>query len=750
VDVTLGAYRCPFEPWRPGDGRLFGPRFSFDAETTAIDDEHPDLTPAYVLGAACDGRRGAFVSREHAPAFFVAHRGAEVVFHNAAFDLAVLHHLLGPAADVYGWVDGDRVWDTRVLKRLLSLATAGHTARCGSGLADCALEHLGVALEKGEKDAEGKQVRTNFGQFLGKQPGTIPFKYLTYLAHDAMATWYLFDVMNQLVRGVLRGADSVYGHAGEDWLRDVIRRFGPLTHHVQLRASILAGALTATGIGIDQDRSQGKAEGLRRTLEALRERLRRRGYLPGEPGCAKALQALLTRFARSHPDLELKATDTGRWSLKEEDLGELAACDPFFADLTLFKAAEKLLATYVAKMGRPRLHPRFGYLLETGRTYCGGGFNLQNLPREKDVQTPADTVRGCFVPGEDKVFIDADFSQIELVVLGYALDKQFGLGGTLAAVINGGQDVHRLVAAEMLGKPPHEISKEGRNSVKPVSFGRPGGMGVNGLRKVAKAGYGIDLTDEQVQERIDAYHRLCPELTPFLEDEWDGGLVVAEALGLTPADYSHARGRHRADNDPEGHLPTGWVGGMLLKALKEERPRTRQGRDYDAEELDYFWARARRLPVKLDAALRRDLEGRRPGRKLWQAVRTWAGRRPVFTLTGRLRAAATFCSARNNVFQGPAADGAILGMWRVWRAGYQVVDFVHDQLVVESPADDRVQERIDEIEALMKAGMAEVVPGMLVKVETVVTRSLNKKELDERYTAKAESLQVPPSGRSVA
>ena len=90
------------------------------------------------------------------------------------------------------------------------------------------------------------------------------------------------------------------------------------------------------------------------------------------------------------------------------------------------------------------------------------------------------------------------------------------------------------------------------------------------------------------------------------------------------------------------------------------------------------------------------------------------------------------------MFQGAAADGAIYGLWLVWRAGYRLVDFVHDQLVVEAPADDRVPQRIAENEELMRRGMLLVVPGMNVKVETVVTRSLNKADLDPRYLPEAQ------------
>jgi hypothetical protein len=205
--------------------------------------------------------------------------------------------------------------------------------------------------------------------------------------------------------------------------------------------------------------------------------------------------------------------------------------------------------------------------------------------------------------------------------------------------------------------------------------------------------------------------------------------VIAEALRLTPAEYCRAAGRYFDDRDWQVGRPQGWLGGMLLKVLRDERPATGKGRAYDPLEVDYFWSKAQGLASMLKPELASRLRARGPNLPLWGAVRNWAGRRPVFTVTGRLRANTTFCSSRNTLFQGPAADGAVLALWNVWRAGYRLVDFVHDQLVVESPADDRVAERVAHVERLMVEGMGTVVPGMRVKVETVVTRSLNKRDL---------------------
>jgi hypothetical protein len=343
------------------------------------------------------------------------------------------------------------------------------------------------------------------------------------------------------------------------------------------------------------------------------------------------------------------------------------------------------------------------------------------------------------------VFIDSDYSQIELVVLAHALDKQFHLGSTLADLINSGQDLHRLIAAAVVGKPPEQVTKEERNMAKPVSFGRPGGMGADRLQRIAKNSYGINLTVEQVDERIDAYERLCPELEDFLKDERDTGLILAKHLGLTPRDYEQACFGLDPWWDPTKQEATGWLGGKLLKVLGDEKPVTRQGQSYTPEQIAYFWEQAQGLRDLLKPELHSSLEQRRPSKALWNAVRNWAGRRAVFTLTGRLRANATFCSARNCVFQGPAADGAILGLWRIWRAGHRPVSFIHDQVVVESPADAKVGQRVAEIEDLMKQGMNMVLPGMLVKVETVITRSLHKQDLDPVYLPPTAPTATPPA-----
>jgi hypothetical protein len=317
--------------------------------------------------------------------FLEAHVGASMIMHSAAFDLKVTAPLVQPMIDVYKAVDEGRVWDTLILKRLLSLATAGHTALGEASLHDCALIHLGVTLQKDQTDSHGKKVRTSFGEFLGRPLSEIPAQYLIYLGQDALATFHLFGELHRLIKDVLQHSHNVWGFVNGDWLRDVVRRFGPLTHHVQLRCSILMDVLRSNGIGVCPTRREEKELKVRALANECKERLRRRGYLVGEKGNVKAMQSILEQFRRDHPDVELKRTESGKqWSTAEEDLADLAGLDSFFRDYASYHSAEKLLGTYLNKMGPTRIHARFNYLLVTGRTSCSG-FTLQNLPNEKDV-----------------------------------------------------------------------------------------------------------------------------------------------------------------------------------------------------------------------------------------------------------------------------------------------------------------------------------------------------------------------------
>jgi DNA polymerase I-like protein with 3'-5' exonuclease and polymerase domains len=92
------------------------------------------------------------------------------------------------------------------------------------------------------------------------------------------------------------------------------------------------------------------------------------------------------------------------------------------------------------------------------------------------------------------------------------------------------------------------------------------------------------------------------------------------------------------------------------------------------------------------------------------------------TINGRIRRNATYCSACNYSFQGLVADGAKMALWYLYLRGYRVVNFIHDEVIVELPIDDQLQTRVADISDLMIRGMKQVIHHVSIKTEGALMR----------------------------
>ena len=711
-------------------GRVFDREFAFDCETALIDESHPWITPPYVLGAAFDGDQRFLVQRNHAGRFFDCHRSCQVVMHHASFDLAVIA-MLAPAVDIYSWVDRDLVWDTELLHRLLMLGTEGHTAsgKGQSTLAKCTRLYLGVELPKDDvKDVQGRQVRTSYGQWLGRPSSAMNPIYLDYLCKDVIATWRVYQEVQRRLERLLDQSHDTWAFISKDWLDEQSRRRGPQTHHIQVKAAVALSSITANGLRLNLGRRDELVAVLQIERDRLREGLRDYGFLPGK-GSQKALQAIFSRFERSRPGLSLRRTETGKYATDAETLGELVEEFPFVAMLLQYRTIDKLLGAFLDKMAKPVIHPSFNVLARTGRTTSFGEINSQNLPRD-------DRIRSCFVPSPGHVFVVADFKTIEMATLAQACVSQFGLTSRMAEAINAGKDLHTLLAAKVTGKAESEVTAEERRWAKPINFGKPGGMGHNTLRKTAKTSYGLDLTEQQVAEMSEAWFVRFPEMREFLDDKTNIGAEIAALFELTPQTHLDYTGDRRFYDHPENqhfeNVPHPILGWMLLKTIRDEPPQTNANVPYAAADIDFFWSRVQSQPQLFPQKLQEPIRNRRASKRLYSAARNLVGRRGVFTLTGRLRAAAAYCARHNTIFQGLAADGAKLALWQLYRAGYRIVNFVHDEAVIEVPAGPEADEHASRIRQIMIDAMKEVVPDIAVDVEIAVSDRWSKTPLVSR------------------
>lgn len=744
LSVTLGTTTVTFTEWLPSSAPLSGSIIAADTETTRIDKANPWMTPTIVLMQAYDGDRGVFIAPENVPAFMAAHRDSYFAFHNATFDLRVInktHERLEVPYDVYTLVDARQVIDTWILYKLIVLATDGHAVpgRGQSTLAAALKACVGVDLPKEDIDEDGDDTRTSFAKYLRHRISDIPDDALQYAAKDVLAAHTLLVALMQRLEGLRENAHRCFGYVNQMHLDDCWQEYGLLTHDTQLRGAIVCDVMRSNGIHIDIDRREEKLRDLDQILNEHGEALMVAGIPVSTSGSIKAIQQRLEKIVANTPGLELPLTPGGKFSTKAEDLAEAAMHDEdgVLMKYVEYKAAEKLKSTYMSKM-TGRLHPRFGILKVTGRTNCTGDLALQTIPKESGAKATSMTVRKCIVASPGHEFVMADFSQIELVVLGFAWKNQFQFGSRLHDVINSGNDVHRIIAGTVLGISSEDVTDDQRKGAKAISFGAPGRMGPQTLQKLAKNNYGKDLNIDEVKVALQAYHTAFPELTTFLDrhperGDVDSGLEVAKYLRLTARAFDEGSGqRHRDRQDSDE--PAVWIGWMLLKVLGDPAPQYKDGRPYEAEKLDYFWGAAQKLADILPGndkkrqRLTEQLRRRQPSRELRNAVVNHFDKTPVMSATGRIRAGARATASRNTIFQSVAADGGLLALWKLFRAGCRVVAFIHDEIVVEIPVGADREAHATEIARLMIAGMHEVIPGMLVKVEAFVSPSFSKAE----------------------
>lgn len=115
------------------------------------------------------------------------------------------------------------------------------------------------------------------------------------------------------------------------------------------------------------------------------------------------------------------------------------------------------------------------------------GVNLQQVPRDP-------FVRGIFGAPPGSVFVEADYSQVELRVAAFLAQEP-----TMLHLYNTGQDIHMATAVNMTGKPESAVTKEERKKAKAVNFGFLYGMGWAKFIETAWNNYGVVVTEAEAQ-----------------------------------------------------------------------------------------------------------------------------------------------------------------------------------------------------------------------------------------------------------
>jgi DNA polymerase-1 len=202
----------------------------------------------------------------------------------------------------------------------------------------------------------------------------------------------------------------------------------------------------------------------------------------------------------------LKKTKTGI-STAASELEKLRGKHEIVDMMFEYRELTKLTTTYVdalPKLVKPdgRIHTSYNQTIaQTGRLSSTNP-NLQNIPTRTEAGRE---IRKAFVAPKGRVFISADYSQIELR-LAAALAKD----EPMIKAFKSGADIHTATAAEMFGVKQSEVTKDQRYGAKTINFGVLYGMNPHGLSVATGFDY------DKAREFIDRYFSLRKGVADYI------------------------------------------------------------------------------------------------------------------------------------------------------------------------------------------------------------------------------------------
>ena len=281
-------------------------------------------------------------------------------------------------------------------------------------------------------------------------------------------------------------------------------------------ASVLAG-MEEDGILVDKEGLAAFGEQLRDRLgQLLAEIYNQVGYefnLNSPKQLGEALFGKLGLPPR-------KKTKSG-YSTDADTLESLRAYHPVIDNILEYRIYQKLNSTYaegLLKVIGPdgRIHSTFSQTeTRTGRISSNEP-NLQNIPIRTELGS---RLRQYFVARPGWVFLDADYSQIELRIMAHISGDE-----AMREAFRQGADIHRATASRLYQLPPEEVTPRMRSSVKAVNFGILYGKGAFSLSR--DLGVSVKEADDFIKAYLGAYPKVKEYMDNIVAEGMEKGYVT--------------------------------------------------------------------------------------------------------------------------------------------------------------------------------------------------------------------------------
>ena len=222
-----------------------------------------------------------------------------------------------------------------------------------------------------------------------------------------------------------------------------------------------------------------------------------------------------------------KKTKTG-YSTAADVLDKLAPDYPIVADILEYRKLSKLKSTYADGLANfidetGKIHTSFNQTITATGRLSSTDPNLQNIPIRMEL---GKMIRKVFHPMEGDLFVDSDYSQIELRLLAHISGDE-----GLIEAFRENQDIHRSTASKVFGVAFDDVTDLQRRNAKAVNFGIVYGISAFGLSQ------DLNIPQKEAQGFIDSYFATYPKIKEFL----DQTVAQAKECGFTRTLFGRIR-----------------------------------------------------------------------------------------------------------------------------------------------------------------------------------------------------------------
>ena len=202
-----------------------------------------------------------------------------------------------------------------------------------------------------------------------------------------------------------------------------------------------------------------------------------------------------------------KKTKTG-YSTNAEILEKLRCEHEVVGQILEYRQLTKLKSTYADGLNGyicedSRIHGKFNQTITATGRISSTEPNLQNIPIRMELGRQ---IRKVFIPEEEYVFLDADYSQIELRVLAAMSGDE-----SMIRAYQNNEDIHRLTASQVFHIPFDEVTSRQRSDAKAVNFGIV--YGISGF----SLSQDLNITKKEADSYIKKYFETYPSIKEFLD-----------------------------------------------------------------------------------------------------------------------------------------------------------------------------------------------------------------------------------------